>query len=335
MDQQPFSGRWGAADIAKFTTQYGLPTIPVTVESVDGSGTSGNSFEVRPEVDLDIDSVTGMNPSIAAIHLYVDSIDSFSVQLVDAFDLMAQDDVAQTISVSYGEDEAQQGDSGIAAENTALIQLEAQGQTVFASSGDDGSTGREGGTLHASDPASQPLLTSVGGTTLATASAGGAWSSETVWNDGTTSATGGGVSSVWTIPSWQLVKGVSVAVKNGGSSTMRNEPDIAAVADPNTGFSIYVGGILGGGWSIYGGTSLSSPLWAAMTTIIDSNRVAKSLPRVGYFNPLLYKGGETGFGFHDIVSGNNGTPGYTAGPGYDNCSGWGSINLGLILPKTL
>lgn len=325
-----------ASDITKFNTQYKLPTIPITVRAVDGSSTKSSSG-VEPEVALDIDTVTGMNPSLAGIFLYVDAKDSFSVQLVDAFELMAQDDVAQTISVSYGVDEVTQGVPGIQAENQALTQLVSQGQTVFVSAGDDGAAGRTGknGAVNASDPASQPLVTAVGGTTLETKTAGGPWLSETVWNDLSSGngATGGGISTVWSIPSWQVVNGVSVAVANGGSSTMRNEPDIAADADPKTGYSVYIGAFPYDGWTAVGGTSLSSPLWAGMTTIIDSDRVANSLPRVGFFDPELYQLGPIGTGFHDITVGNNGTPGYTAGPGYDNVSGWGSINLGALLPS--
>ncbi|MGK3868231.1 hypothetical protein ABI118_15640, partial [Enterococcus faecium] len=84
-----------------------------------------------------------------------------------------------------------------------------------------------GSGLHAPDPGSQPLLTSVGGTKLHTGT-GQVYAGEAVWNS-SAGATGGGVSSVWKIPTWQVVNGVSVAKANGGSSTNRNVPDIAAV----------------------------------------------------------------------------------------------------------
>ena len=321
------------AEIQTFEKQYGLPNTPISDVGVDGSSTAPN-FEVDVEVALDIETIIGENPAIKQIVVYVDTNSSFSTQLIQAFDQVAQDDIVTELNISYGLDEATQGASAVQAEGAALVQLQTQGQTVFASSGDDGSEGREqNGVLNAPDPGSQPLLTGVGGTTMNTVTAGGNWASETTWNDGSTDATGGGVSAVWAIPSYQVIHGVSIAVKNGGSATMRNVPDVAADADPNTGASVYTSGILGG-WEQVGGTSLAAPLWTAWVSIVNANRVAKGLPRVGFLNPLLYKGGvlEGAIGFHDITVGNNGTPGYAAGIGYDNVTGFGSIDVASILP---
>ncbi|MEI9931704.1 MAG: hypothetical protein WDM89_14480 [Rhizomicrobium sp.] len=114
---------------------------------------------------------------------------------------------------------------------------------------------------------------------------------------------------------------------------MRNVPDIAADADPFTPYSEYCGCF--GGWFGDGGTSLSAPIWAGMATIINSDRVNAGLPRLGFFNTALYKIAKKEKNFHDITSGNNGNPGYTAGKGYDNDTGYGSIDLGDLLPKLL
>ncbi len=107
-------------------------------------------------------------------------------------------------------------------------------------------------------------------------------------------------------------------------------PDIAAVADPNTGYAIYLSHE--GGWAVYGGTSLSSPIWGGFATIINAARVQAGKARIGYFNPLLYQLGVTETGFHDITVGNNGNPGFKAGKGYDNVTGFGSLDVAKFLP---
>ena len=325
-------GGYFKSDITTYEKQYKLPAVKITSRSVNGASTAPVANGVDVEAALDIDAGLGMNPAIPQIIIYIDGADSFTVALVDSFNAMAQDNKAKVISVSYGQDEVMQGTPGIKAENNALMQLQTQGQTVFVSAGDDGAAGRTGSGLHAPDPGSQPLVTSVGGTRLTTVAATQKYASEVVWNDLAQGegATGGGVSSVWTIPSYQVVNGTSVAVANGGSSTMRNVPDIAADASPFTGYSIY--SQTEGGWLAVGGTSLSAPLWAGMATIINSDRVAAGQTRIGFFNPLLYQLGVTGKGFHDITKGNNGSPGFKAGKGYDNATGFGSLDLGAFLP---
>ena len=314
-------------DVTAYEKQYNIPNVTVTPVAVNGSGTGTNGALV--EVDLDIDSVIGMNPNVGQVLVYIDENGSFSSQLVAAFNKVADDNKATVFSISYGLDESQQGKPAAKAENKALVQLEAEGITTFASSGDDGAGGRTGSGLHAPDPGSQPLLTSVGGTTLTTNAKTQAYVGEVTWNsvDG---ATGGGVSSFWKIPTYQVINGKSVAIANGGSKTKRNVPDIAADADyPNSPYSVYCGA--DGGFIAVGGTSLSSPLWAGWISIINSDRVAAGKARVGYFNPVLYPLGNAKTGFHDITSGNNGNPGYKAGPGYDNTTGWGSIDVAQFL----
>jgi subtilase family serine protease len=323
-------GGYPASDMTAYDKHYKLAAVPTKLIGVNGSSTGANGATI--EVDLDQQSAIGVNPNLAQILMYIDAKGSFSSQLVDSFNQIAQDDQATVLSVSYGLDENQQGKSAVKAENTALTQLQAEGITVFVSSGDDGAAGREGTGLNAPDPGSQPLITSVGGTRL-NVTKKEAWSSETVWNDLSEGygATGGGVSEFWKIPKYQIQNGVSVAVANGGSATMRNVPDIAADADPYTPYSEYCGCY--GGWIGVGGTSLAAPIWASMATIVNSNRVNAGLPRLGFFNTSLYKLGVTEKKFHDITSGNNGSPGYTAGVGYDNDTGFGSIDLGALMAK--
>ena len=332
-------GGYLPSDITTFNTQYGL-NVPVSSIGVNGSSTAPSGNSVEAEAALDIDAIEGMNPDVKQILVYVDTASSFSTALVDGLTQIAQDDTAKVVSISYGLDEKSQGQAAVSAENTVLMQLASQGQTVFVSAGDGGASGsqilgiiplRSGQNVE--DPGSQPYVTSVGGTTLNVTS-NEDWSSEVTWNKFSAGegATGGGVSAYWAIPSYQLKKGVSVATANGGSATNRNVPDVAADADPTTGYSIYSD--YEGGWVPIGGTSLSSPLWAGFTSVINADRVAKKLPRVGYINTLLYAKSPLA-AFHDITSGNNSVKkvtGYTAGTGYDDVTGWGSLDLGKLLP---
>ena len=153
-------------------------------------------------------------------------------------------------------------------------------------------------------------------------------------------ATGGGISTVFPIPAWQKPGGASVAVANGGSATMRNIPDVAAVGDPQTGVSVFTASQ--GGWGIVGGTSVSSPIWAGFNSVIDGARAGAGLPPLGFFNPPLNRLGESNaFGSRDVSDGSNGNaeiygnPGFNAGHGYDNTTGFGSINLGRYVYSVL
>lgn len=157
------------------------------------------------------------------------------------------------------------------AENSELTQLAAQGITVLASSGDLGAYGNTGSnqfpaTLNVNDPSSQPLVTSVGGTSLTTGPQQ-SYVGETVWNDLASSegATGGGVSFFWQLPLWQ--QEYADTSYNGGSTTHRNLSNVSAVGDPQTGVAVY--SQINGGWVEVGGTSVFrlrfgqaiSPFW--------------------------------------------------------------------------
>jgi kumamolisin len=220
-----------------------------------------------------------------------------------------------------------------------LLECQTAGVTVLVSAGDDGAYGRTGGntypaTLNAPDPGSQPLVTCVGGTSL-TASSTQQYVGEVVWNDLSSGhgATGGGVSSYWAIPTYQPS---SLVTPNGGSSTQRNVPDVAAVADPFTGYAVYTASQ--GGWIEVGGTSLSAPVWAGYISILNAGLQyldGVTTPRVGFFNPHLYKALGNHYSpagsLYPILSGSNGdaalygTAGYNAGPNYNNCTGLGSL----------
>jgi kumamolisin len=325
---------YNKSDISTYISAYKLTKVPNQAVSVDGSptGVTGNGAEL--EADLDIEILAATNPGIKNIVVYIDSQDSFQTALLDAINQVAQAKTAHIFSISYGQDESLQGTAAIKAENAALVQLQTEGITVFVSAGDSGASGDTGSGLHAPDPGSQPLVTCVGGTDLVVNSSTYAYSTEKVWNDLNAGygGTGGGVSSVWPIPSWQVVGGVSVAKANGGSSTKRNVPDVTAVADDvNSPVSVYSAD--NGGWLAIGGTSVAAPVWAGWASIFNDDRVAAGKARLGFLNPKLYTLGEAHTNFHDVTVGNNGSPGYKAGKYYDNTSGWGSIDVANALPS--
>jgi subtilase family serine protease len=327
-------GGFYQSDVQRYLERMQLPNRPVKVVSVDGYNGAVNDPNVELEAVLDIDMVIGINPAVKEVLVYEDGTDPFGVALIDALDQVASDNKAETLSISYGLDEVQQGDTQLTAENTALTQLAAQGITVLASAGDGGAYGRTGtnyypAQLEAPDPGSQPLVTCVGGTSLSTGPHE-VRLGEAVWNRLGLGygATGGGVSSYWTIPSWQTP---SYVTTNGGSSTYRNVPDVSAVADPFTGVAVY--SKINGGWLQIGGTSVSAPLWAGYLSILNAGLEYVTGEKLGFFNPTFYSidsGDPSGF-LYPILDGTNGnaslygTPGYNAGFGYNNCTGAGTI----------
>jgi subtilase family serine protease len=335
-------GGFSIVDVAKYLDANSLPLPKLTPVSVDHSPTTISDPNVEVEAVLDIDMIIGINPAVSEILVYEDSIDPFPTALLDAMTKVADEKKAQILSISYGDDEANQGTAAMEAENAVLAQLTGEGVTVLASSGDDGAYGRgPNGPYNVADPSSQPFVTAVGGTTLFT-DGNSNYLGEQVWNElaSHAGATGGGISSYWPIPFYQTSEPVSgYVVSNGGSSTYRNVPDVSAVGDLFTGVSIY--SKIAGGWITVGGTSVSAPIWAGYLSILNAGFHYLGLKDVGYFNTLLYAvgapfGGGTGFAANqlfDIIEGTNGlppalsfgNPGFSAGFGYDNCTGNGSL----------
>src|SRR5258708_9294338 len=171
-------------------------------------------------------------------------------------------------------------------------------------------------------PADDPYISIVGGTTLTMTSGGGSYVSETVWNWGGGTGTGGGISTKYAIPSWQ--QGIDMAA-NQGSTTKRNLPDVAMTAD-----NVFIFAGNGQRYNV-GGTSCAAPLWAGFTALINQAALANGEPVAGFINPAVYALGKSaGFGanFHDITAGNNKSPTsptkFVAVAGYDLCTGWGT-----------
>ena len=180
----------------------------------------------------------------------------------------------------------------------------------------------------------------MGGTTLATTGPAGDWVGETVWNNGDgTNGSGGGISPTYGLPSWQ--SGISMSA-NAGSTSFRNVPDVAMIAD-----NIWI--VFGNGSTEFvGGTSCAAPLWAAFTALANEQNAFLGLPPVGFINPAVYALGRSSnytAVFHDITNGNNTTfirpDEFFAVPGFDLCTGWGTpvgsnlINALTVAPDSL
>jgi len=324
-----FGGGVEQDDVTAYFKQLGLPipaveVIPVGHVSTDPDADPDSTGEVMLDVD-----VAGCLSGGAKIAVYFSTFDEKG--LVDCLSAVVADDKnnPSVLSVSWGWDENQPfngnnllwSPAAIDHVNHALLACAHLGITVCVSTGDDGSEAQvKDGRAHVNFPATSPYVLAVGGTTLHVrkAASGALAINEVVWNNGPDSGTGGGVSDITPLPEWQSGK-VPPSI-NSPHFAGRAIPDVAADADPNTGYLVRSGGKLG----VVGGTSAAAPLWASL--IVRLNALMKA--RAGNFNALLYgKFGPAGV-LRDIVSGNNDTDGllsgkYAAGPGWDACTGWG------------
>lgn len=188
----------------------------------------------------------------------------------------------------------------------------AMGITVCVASGDNGSSdGVADGGNHVDFPASSPHVLACGGTSLQ--ASGNTITQETVWNDGAQGgAGGGGVSTVFPLPSWQ--DGLQVTLTSGSPQPLANRgvPDVSGDADPETGYDVRIDGTD----TVIGGTSAVAPLWAGLIARINAARPNGS---VGFINPQLYASPGV---FNDITNGDNGA--YEAAKGWDACTGLGT-----------
>ncbi len=305
---------WPSTSLPKVTLQN------VLVDSATGSAGNGAG-----EVTLDIELMIALAPNASKILVYEGP--NSSTGLIDTYNKIATDNLAKSISTSWGIYESGSSATTLDAEYTIFKEMAVQGQSMFAASGDSGAYDN-GSSLSVDDPASQPWVTGVGGTTLTLQN--GLWKSEKTWNGGSIAngGGGGGISSVWAIPDYQSQAGV-ITTASKGSTTMRNVPDVSLDADPNTGYSIY----FQGGWYIFGGTSCAAPLWATFTGLVNEARASAGLGTLGFANYPIYMAGlSTSYTsyFHDINDGSTNLY-YPAVTGYDLATGWGSFNGANLL----
>lgn len=318
-------GGYEQSDLETYFSGLGLVMPSVTAVGVDGAdnvpGKDPNGAD--PEVLLDIEVVGSIAPKAEIVVYFAPNTDA---GFVDAVTTAAHAQTAPVaISISWGQSEDSWTASSRTALDQAIVDAVGVGATVTVAAGDNGSSDGVSGTApHVDFPASSPHALACGGTRLEADTTTEAITGETVWNDGSSGgATGGGVSDAFPLPSWQARAGVP-ALASG--STGRGVPDVAGNADPQTGYRIRVDG----SDMVVGGTSAVAPLWAALVA-----RVAQSTGKpLGLVQPSLYPGAEPGTdapGFHDITSGNNGA--YSAGPGWDACTGLGSPDGAELLAR--
>ena len=331
-------------DLTYAEQQQGIPQVPVTVEKVGLSSPDTAGFD---EWDLDTQSSTGIAGTVKMLYIY-DTTSLTDSDVANEYSHWESDNLAQIGSSSFGECEfSAYLDGAMKADDQALMFAAAHGQTMFASSGDTGSScplaptnGAPGsGPPFVSYPASSPWVIAVGGTT-ATSNNDETYLGETAWNAG-----GGGLSQFENATSWQQPVQLTTGIVAAGN--LRGVPDVAMAGDPNAGGYIvytattinFLNGSCGPGPCGVGGTSESSPLSMGVYA-----RMLTAHPSLGFAGPHFYanyqkyESGESLVqgppptesygGFHDIITGANGA--YTALPGYDYTTGLGTFDISAL-----
>ncbi len=316
-----------ASDVTAYQSCYGTHTA-VSVVSVDGGSPDDSDIL---EAASNVEDLIGLAPSSK---LVVYEASNTTVSIYADYQQIAQADVANVVSDSWGECEAETGVAGLAADERPLFeQMAAQGQSVLAAAGDEGSEGcyaapdSTNEALSVWDPASQPEVTAVGGTTLATAT-----SSDTSWSD-SSGASGGGISSLWPMPPYQRALGITTDSSSvpcdSTAVPCREVPDVSASADTAHGYLLYVNGK----WTpVTGGTSAATSTWAALISLIDAT--CSSGP-IGFVNPALYQlAAAHSHGLVDVTSGPDNDFTNTHGGKYPTRLGY-DLTTGLGRPSAV
>lgn len=318
-----FGGGFDVADLRAYFAELGMPVPGVRAVGLHGATNSptGDPTSADGEVLLDIEVAGALAPGAEQIVYFAANTERGFVEAMSA--AVHASTTPTAISVSWGAPEDQWTPQALEAIDQICLDAAALGVTVCVAAGDRGSEdGEPDGRVHVDFPASSPHALSCGGTRLETGASPAA-TTETVWN-AAGMASGGGVSEVFALPPFQAAAGVP---PRPGGGAGRGVPDVAADADPRTGYVIRADGE----WLVSGGTSAAAPLWAALVC-----RLAQAMNRpLGLIHTHLYaevRGGRVQPGFRDITVGGSG--GYHAGPGWDACSGLGVPN-GVQLLKAL
>jgi kumamolisin len=309
-------GGYKTADLATYFKSIGQKTPTVTAVLVDGAKNSPtNANSADGEVMLDIEVAAAVAPGASIVVYFTPNTDQ---GFIDAIATAIHDtkNKPSVISISWGAPESGWTAQSMTALDAACQSAAALGITITVAAGDNGSTdGATDGQNHVDFPASSPHVLACGGTKLL--GSGSTISSEVVWNElaNNEGATGGGVSNVFPLPSWQAGANVPKPTNSAGG---RGVPDVSGDADPATGYVIRVDGKN----MVIGGTSAVAPLWAGLIAVAN----AQNGKSAGFLQPAIYaaKGKAA---FNDITSGTNysGSPtGFSAGPGWDACTGLGS-----------
>jgi subtilase family serine protease len=324
-----------ASDIQAYDDAFGIKAPAITTVPVLG-GADGSSIEAP----MDIEVLHAIAPHA---HLIVYEGPADLASLAQMFQQVVAEHRAQILSVSLGICEIDGGGpdsrSFLNAINQTFQKAGAEGMSVLIASGDSGAYGCQNDNLSVSLPASNPNVTAVGGTTLFM-NDDGTYAREASWEGPLESVgTGGGLSRIYKRPSWQTGAGVDNAASNG----MRQVPDVAADADPLSGYLIYDSkgtNIFGkprcdsgGCWQVAAGTSASTPLWAGLIALANQAAAKQGKSTLGFLNPALYAlaaASRSPSPFHDVTIGGNLY--YNATAGWDYCTGLGTPDAAVLIP---
>jgi len=297
-------GGWVQSDIDAYFKAINQPVPSVTDVSVDGTKNSPNQ-NTGSNSDADVEIALDIQVSAAAY--FAATGKPATIRIYWAQDIApavqkAAEDGCDVCSISWGADENTWGTQNADEMESAAATATDLGMIIFAASGDNNSSDGGNTPANVDCPSSCPHVVGCGGTYKTT-------STETVWNDspGQTSGegTGGGYSTIFPTQTFQI--GVPKPPSGSTYGKGRMVPDVAADADPNTGYNITVHGAN----TVVGGTSAVSPLYAGLFAAFGK--------KLGFVTPTLYKNPAA---FADITSGGNGY--YSAAPGPDPCTGLGS-----------
>jgi len=305
------------SDLASFWTTMGITQSLNNIQKI-AVGSSPLASDVFGEATLDVEWASAIARG-ATVRVYVTTLSTSGTSRAyqAIFNDLPNQPTLNQLSLSFGINESEMSTTQAQSELQLLTTLAGSGISIFAASGDGGSNPSPttylydaSAPLQTQMPASDPFVTSVGGTTLSL-DASGATSTETAW-----SGSGGGISKFYSRPAWQAGAGVP-----GGDK--RLVPDVAAIGDITRGGYLIFGGVR----YVAGGTSLSAPIWAGFCALINQARADAGLKSIGLLNSKIYQlVGDASF--RDITSGGNGA--YSAGNGYDLCTGVGAPKLAIL-----
>lgn len=338
------------SDLETFARCFSLALPPIHAYGV---GTA-HALAPGPEATLDLEVLDAVAPRAASFEVFESGNDAVAVDEAFAAPLLTAGTKPQVITASIGLCEqaldAAFGSAGILAVERNLELAAATGITMVTAAGDTGAadcSDNEGDVLDglAVDyPSSSPWVTAVGGTNVHLNSANQIVSQQ-VWNDTSAQlgAGGGGLSQLFYRPAYQ--NGVV-----GPDS--RAVPDLSMLSDVAPGYAVFCTAAVPGcqGWASVGGTSAAAPLVGGGVALIDQALTAHGREQIGMANPLLYSIGRSAAGasvFSDVTQGSNDVgpwiPGgtgqplgcCTATPGFDEASGWGSLDLAALAQRAL
>jgi kumamolisin len=325
---------YSGSDISDFQSCYDKNSSTHISNTIIDGGVSppqGGALEVELDMEVVLSMLNGLT------NLLVYQAPNTSTGYDDEWNRIVQDDIP-VVSTSWGLCEPEMSATDVQAENSFFLQADAQGQSIVAAAGDDGAFDCGDGNLAVDDPASNPNITGVGGTHLVINS-NNSYNSESVWF-GTPSSSnggGGGVSELWTMPSYQSGPGVISSYSSGSpcsapSGYCREVPDVSLNADPDVAYVVYCTVTAAqcdpsAPFVAVGGTSAAAPMWAAIVALADEYQLHHNGTNLGFLNPLLYaflRSASYSAVFHDVTSGTNLY--YPATSGYDMASGIGTAN---------